>query len=56
MSELKLEVIDLDFPVGSRNKTATLITGERARCWWTPDSPAQMAIDSSLRSSILGRH
>ncbi len=29
MSELEFDVIDLDFPVGSRNKTATLITGER---------------------------
>ncbi|GAA0654383.1 MBL fold metallo-hydrolase [Kitasatospora atroaurantiaca] len=29
MSTLDFKVIDLDFPVGSRNKTATLITGER---------------------------
>jgi glyoxylase-like metal-dependent hydrolase (beta-lactamase superfamily II) len=29
MSELQFRVIDLDFPVGSKNKTATLITGER---------------------------
>src|SRR5881398_1293095 len=29
MSELQFRVIDLDFPVGSKNKTATLITGNR---------------------------
>lgn len=29
MSELEFKIIDLDFPVGSKNKTATLITGER---------------------------
>ncbi|MFD9335290.1 MBL fold metallo-hydrolase [Streptomyces sp. NPDC060028] len=29
MSALDFKVIDLDFPVGSKNKTATLITGER---------------------------
>lgn len=29
MSTLDFKVIDLDFPVGSKNKTATLITGER---------------------------
>lgn len=29
MSTLEFKVIDLDFPVGSRNKTATLVTGER---------------------------
>ncbi|KJK56398.1 MBL fold metallo-hydrolase [Saccharothrix sp. ST-888] len=29
MSILDFKVIDLDFPVGSRNKTATLVTGER---------------------------
>lgn len=29
MSKLAFEVIDLDFPVGSKNKTATLVTGER---------------------------
>lgn len=29
MSKLEFEVIDLDFPVGSKNKTVTLITGER---------------------------
>lgn len=28
MSELSFKIIDLDFPVGSKNKTATLITGE----------------------------
>ncbi len=28
MSELKFTVIDLDFPVGSKNKTATLVTGQ----------------------------
>src|SRR3954451_24794382 len=28
MSTLNFNVIDLDFPVGSKNKTATLITGE----------------------------
>jgi len=28
MSELTFTVLDLDFPVGSRNKTATLVTGE----------------------------
>jgi glyoxylase-like metal-dependent hydrolase (beta-lactamase superfamily II) len=28
MSTLDYDVIDLDFPVGSRNKTATLVTGE----------------------------
>lgn len=28
MSTLDFKVIDLDFPVGSKNKTATLITGE----------------------------
>lgn len=28
MSSLDFSVIDLDFPVGSRNKTATLVTGE----------------------------
>ena len=29
MSEPTITIFDLDFPVGSRNKTATLITGER---------------------------
>ena len=29
MSALDIKIIDLDFPVGSKNKTATLITGER---------------------------
>lgn len=29
MSELDFKVIDLDFPVGSKNKTATLVAGER---------------------------
>jgi glyoxylase-like metal-dependent hydrolase (beta-lactamase superfamily II) len=29
MSSLDIKIVDLDFPVGSRNKTATLITGER---------------------------
>ena len=29
MSTLDFTVIDLDFPVGSKNKTATLITGEQ---------------------------
>lgn len=29
MSSLEIKIIDLDFPVGSKNKTATLITGER---------------------------
>jgi glyoxylase-like metal-dependent hydrolase (beta-lactamase superfamily II) len=29
MGTLDFKVIDLDFPVGSKNKTATLITGER---------------------------
>ncbi|MDH6123761.1 MBL fold metallo-hydrolase [Kitasatospora sp. GP82] len=29
MSTLDFKVIDLDFPVGSKNKTATLVTGER---------------------------
>jgi glyoxylase-like metal-dependent hydrolase (beta-lactamase superfamily II) len=29
MSKLEFEVIDLDFPVGSKNKTATLVSGER---------------------------
>src|SRR5439155_16663384 len=29
MSALDFKIIDLDFPVGSKNKTATLITGER---------------------------
>ncbi|GAA2150848.1 MBL fold metallo-hydrolase [Kitasatospora kazusensis] len=29
MSPLDFQILDLDFPVGSRNKTATLITGER---------------------------
>ena len=29
MSTLDITVLDLDFPVGSKNKTATLITGER---------------------------
>lgn len=29
MSELTFAVHDLDFPVGTRNKTATLVTGER---------------------------
>ena len=28
MSTLNFTVIDLDFPAGSKNKTATLITGE----------------------------
>ena len=28
MSTLDFTVIDLDFPVGSKNKTATLITGD----------------------------
>jgi hypothetical protein len=28
MSTLDFKVADLDFPVGSKNKTATLITGE----------------------------
>ncbi|WP_329347798.1 MBL fold metallo-hydrolase [Streptomyces sp. NBC_01261] len=28
MSTLSLKVLDLDFPAGSRNKTATLVTGE----------------------------
>jgi glyoxylase-like metal-dependent hydrolase (beta-lactamase superfamily II) len=30
MGALDFKIIDLDFPVGSKNKTATLITGERA--------------------------
>lgn len=29
MSSLDFKIIDLDFPVGSKNKTATLVTGER---------------------------
>jgi glyoxylase-like metal-dependent hydrolase (beta-lactamase superfamily II) len=29
MSSLEFKVVDLDFPVGSKNKTATLITGEK---------------------------
>src|SRR3954452_22809717 len=29
MGTLGFTVLDLDFPVGSKNKTATLITGER---------------------------
>src|SRR5215213_4370625 len=29
MSALDIRIIDLDFPVGSKNKTATLITGDR---------------------------
>ena len=29
MTELTFSVLDLDFPVGSKNKTATLITGEQ---------------------------
>src|SRR3954452_19780160 len=29
MSALDIKIIDLDFPVGSKNKTATLITGDR---------------------------
>ena len=29
MSALDFKIIDLDFPVGTKNKTATLITGER---------------------------
>ncbi|MFE9030742.1 MBL fold metallo-hydrolase [Streptomyces iakyrus] len=29
MSTLSFKVLDLDFPVGSKNKTATLVTGER---------------------------
>jgi glyoxylase-like metal-dependent hydrolase (beta-lactamase superfamily II) len=29
MSALHIRIIDLDFPVGSKNKTATLITGDR---------------------------
>ncbi|MGW3100342.1 MBL fold metallo-hydrolase, partial [Streptomyces sp. NPDC001102] len=28
-SALSFKVLDLDFPAGSRNKTATLVTGER---------------------------
>ncbi|MGQ4435956.1 MBL fold metallo-hydrolase, partial [Streptomyces sp. SAS_260] len=28
MSTLSFKVLDLDFPAGSRNKTATLVTGE----------------------------
>ena len=32
MSALDIKIIDLDFPVGAKNKTATLITGERTRC------------------------
>jgi len=28
MSDLRFTVLDLDFPVGSKNKTATLVTGE----------------------------
>ena len=28
MSTLDFNVLDLDFPVGSKNKTATLVTGE----------------------------
>ncbi|WDV53262.1 hypothetical protein PV963_24290 [Streptomyces coeruleorubidus] len=29
MSALSFKVLDLDFPAGSKNKTATLITGEQ---------------------------
>ncbi|MEU5633147.1 MBL fold metallo-hydrolase [Streptomyces rishiriensis] len=29
MSTLDFKILDLDFPVGSKNKTATLVTGER---------------------------
>src|SRR4051812_9170205 len=29
MGTLGFTVLDLDFPVGSKNKTATLVTGER---------------------------
>ena len=29
MTPIEIRIIDLDFPVGSKNKTATLITGER---------------------------
>ncbi|WP_159055545.1 MBL fold metallo-hydrolase, partial [Streptomyces griseorubiginosus] len=29
MSTLDFKVLDLDFPAGSKNKTATLVTGER---------------------------
>ncbi|MFE3857112.1 MBL fold metallo-hydrolase, partial [Streptomyces griseorubiginosus] len=29
MSTLSFKVLDLDFPAGSKNKTATLVTGER---------------------------
>ncbi|MFF7073741.1 MBL fold metallo-hydrolase, partial [Streptomyces griseorubiginosus] len=28
MSTLSFKVLDLDFPAGSKNKTATLVTGE----------------------------
>ncbi len=28
MSALSFKVLDLDFPAGSKNKTATLVTGE----------------------------
>ena len=29
MTGIEIRIIDLDFPVGTKNKTATLITGER---------------------------
>ncbi|MEW2565316.1 MBL fold metallo-hydrolase, partial [Streptomyces griseorubiginosus] len=29
MSTLSFTILDLDFPAGSKNKTATLVTGER---------------------------
>ncbi|MET8080917.1 MBL fold metallo-hydrolase, partial [Streptomyces sp. NPDC005303] len=28
MSTLDFKILDLDFPAGSKNKTATLVTGE----------------------------
>ena len=49
MSSLEIKIIDLDFPVGSKNKTATLITGERDA----------MLVDAgftpSRRTSVLSR-
>lgn len=38
MSALGFTVLDLDSPVGSKNKTATLVTGERDA---TPVSPVR---------------
>ncbi len=48
MSTLDFAVLDLDFPAGSKNKTATLVTGHRL-----PGTPADASAIAGTREYLV---